>query len=296
MSLGNYLDDFIHYLALEKGLALNTQEAYSHDINMFFTHLDTDHIDDIQLITEEHIINFLSVLKVNEYATSSLSRTLIAIKVFFRYAKREGIVPADVAFYLESPKLWQIIPEVLSTSEVEKLLAQPDTFTPFGTRDKAILEVLYATGLRVSEVCSLNIYDVDDEYVKVLGKGGKERIVPIGKTALAAVDHYLNIGRHLTDSENEKALFVTRSGKRIDRFRVWNRIKTYAKQAGIEKNVSPHTLRHSFATHLLDNGADLRVIQEMMGHANINSTDRYMHVSRQHLQKLFHAFHPRVKE
>jgi integrase/recombinase XerD len=293
MSLDKVLDDFIHYLAIEKGLAKNTQEAYSHDLNLFFGYLEGECITDIKSIREEHIINFLSILKTKEYATSSLSRILIAIKVFFRYAKREELVSTDIAFYLESPRLWQIIPEVLSTSEVEKLLAQPDSETPLGARDKAIFEVLYATGLRVSEVCSLNIYDVDDQYVKVLGKGGKERVVPIGRKALAAVDYYLSHFRDKAGFEQEKALFLSRTGKRIDRFRVWDRIKHYAKMSGVQKNISPHTLRHSFATHLLDNGADLRVIQEMMGHANINSTDRYMHISRQNLQERFHSFHPR---
>jgi integrase/recombinase XerD len=290
------LKDFIRYLATEKGMALNTQIAYQHDLELFSAFLASKGIVSPNEVKQETIIEFLARLKDQNYAASSLSRTLIAIKVFFRFAKREEMVEVNEAFYLESPKLWQILPEVLSSSEVERLLAQPNSETPFGYRDRAILEVLYATGLRVSELCSLNIYDVDDEFVKVLGKGGKERVVPIGQKALAAIDQYLSHTRDQTDSEHEKALFVTQRGKRIDRIEVWKMIKEYGKQAGIVKNISPHTLRHSFATHLLDNGADLRVIQEMLGHASISSTDRYTHVSRQRLQEMFHAFHPRSQE
>ncbi|MFQ5729368.1 MAG: tyrosine-type recombinase/integrase, partial [Waddliaceae bacterium] len=164
---------------------------------------------------------------------------------------------------------------------------------PIGARDKAILELLYSSGLRVSEVCTIQIYDVDDEYVKVFGKGQKERLVPLGQCALAAIDHYLLYYRSQYDSEKEKALFVTKKGRPLDRISIWRMIKSHAKKAGITKSISPHTLRHSFATHLLDNGAELRVIQEMLGHANINSTERYTHVSRAHIQKAFTAFHPR---
>ena len=235
----------------------------------------------------------METLTDQNYATSSISRNLISIKVLFRFLKRERIINNNVALYLETPKLWQLIPEVLSLDEVERLLQQPDPNHPYGARDKAILELLYASGLRVSEVCCIKINDVDDDCVRAFGKGSKERLVPLGKHALAAIDHYLNIFRDQVDSEKQKALFVTKGGKPIDRVSVWRMIKDYAKKAGITKNISPHTLRHSFATHLLDNGAELRVIQEMLGHASITSTDRYTHVSKAHVQKAFDAFHPR---
>jgi integrase/recombinase XerD len=215
---------------------------------------------------------------------------LIAVKVFFRYLKREGMIPQDPTLHLDTPKLWQLIPEVLSCEEVERLLAAPDQESPVGARDRAILEVLYASGLRVSEVCSLNIQDLDDTTLRVKGKGGKERVVPIAEVAVKAVDDYLTRFR---GEQEEEALFLNERGKRMDRQLVWKQIKFYAKKAGIDKRISPHTLRHSFATHLLDNGADLRVIQEMLGHASIATTDRYTHVSQHHLKSAFDAFHPR---
>jgi integrase/recombinase XerD len=183
-----------------------------------------------------------------------------------------------------------LIPEVLSQDEVVRLLAAPhgEAF-----RDRAILFVLYASGLRVSELCGLNICDVGEKTVRVRGKGGKDRIVPIAPVAIAAVDLYLTQGRK--ESGREEALFVTEKGQRIDRYLVWARIKAYARDAGIAKRISPHTLRHSFATHLLENGADLRIIQEMLGHADIGTTDRYTQVSRSHLHRAFSEFHPRFK-
>lgn len=281
--------DFLSFIASEKGLTPNTIEAYGRDLKAFFDFLQGKNISTVKEVQEGHIIAFLSHLKALEYATASLHRLVIAIKVFFRFLKREEEVVTDPAVYLTSPKLWQLIPEVLSASEIERLIAQPDSQTMEGARDRAILEVLYASGLRVSEVCSLEITAVDDVFVRVMGKGRKERVVPLGRKALCAIDAYLAYRE-----DEYPALFITKSGKPIDRIFVWKMIKGYAKQAGITKNISPHTLRHSFATHLLDNGADLRVIQEMLGHASISSTDRYTHVSRSHLQNAFQAAHPRL--
>lgn len=285
--------DFLTYITSEKGLAQNTIAAYGHDIELFVEFLKAERISSFTEVELSHITAFLKRLNKAGYASSSLCRILIAIKVLFRFLMREKVVSSNAALLLQSPKLWQLIPEVLSCDEIDRLLAQPDRNTPLGARDKAILEVLYASGLRVSEVCSLDIYSVDDTFVKVIGKGSKERIVPIGQHAVDAIDHYLLHYRCLTDSIKLLALFVSKSGKRIDRISIWKMIKNYAKQAGICKNIFPHTLRHSFATHLLDNGADLRVIQEMLGHASIASTDRYTHVSQTKLQASFQTFHPR---
>jgi integrase/recombinase XerD len=290
--MDHIVDDFSIYISSEKGLSIHSVEAYRRDITYFVDFLRNSAVDDIRQVKQEHIVRHLSNLNNQGYASSSISRGLIAIKVFFRFLKREGIIDHNVAFYLESPKLWQLIPDVLSGEEIESLIAQPDDQTFLGSRDKAIIEALYGSGLRVSEVCGLTIYDVDDDFVKVLGKGRKERLVPIGRQAVKAIDHYLMFFRCQYESENLQHLFLTKNGKPIDRITIWKMIKEYARQAGITKNISPHTLRHSFATHLLDNGADLRVIQEMMGHANISSTDRYMHVSKAHIQKAFDAFHP----
>lgn len=285
--------EFLSYIASEKGLSRNTVEAYQRDTESFISYLQKEGIVSFKEVKEEHFVNFLAHLKSLNYATASINRSLMACKVLFRFLKREGDIPHNPSLYLEAPKLWQLIPEVLSGAEVENLLAQPNPENATGARDKAVLELLYASGLRVSELCSVGIYDVDEDCIKVKGKGGKERLVPVGKPALQAIDHYLANYRDQTDSSRQQALFVTKSGKPMNRVSVWSMIKKYAKCAKITKNISPHTLRHSFATHLLDHGADLRIIQEMLGHANIATTDRYTHVSRAHLTEAFQAFHNR---
>jgi integrase/recombinase XerD len=291
--VNEHLEDFLVYIASEKGLAINTIDAYQRDIESFIRFLKTSAIASFTTIDASRIVAFLAHLKDQQYASASICRALIAIKVLFRFLTREGLVAANPALYIQTPKLWQLIPEVLTYEEVEALLQQPDPATPFGARDKAILEVLYASGLRVSELCSLDICSVDDTTLRVMGKGNKERIVPIGEAAVEAVDHYLVHYRAAYDSERQLALFVNKKGTRINRIAIWRMIKNCAKKAKILKNITPHTLRHSFATHLLDNGADLRVIQEMLGHADISSTDRYTHVSRSRLQEAFQRFHPR---
>lgn len=221
-----------------------------------------------------------------------MCRMLVAIKVFFRFLKREKIISLDLGCYFETPKIWQLIPEVLQVEEVDLLLAQPKDDDRIGSRDKAILELLYATGMRVSELCGLCLNDLSDTFVKVRGKGKKERIIPVGKKAIAAVDHYLLHYRGEIREENGP-LFVSAKGKRVDRITIWKQVKMYAKQAGIAKSISPHTLRHSFATHLLEGGADLRLIQDMLGHEDIGTTDRYTHVTGGRLRNAFKAFHPR---
>ncbi len=271
-----HLPDFLGYVASEKGLARNTIEAYKRDLELY-------------LDSNQDVIPFLSFLRKQKYASSTVARMLVSIKLFHRFLRKENIIKEDKTSLIESPKLWELIPEVLSEEEVESLLNACDTHTQIGARDRAILEFLYGSGLRVSEVCSLNLHDVDEEKVRVTGKGSKERIVPVGEMALHALDHYLN---NFRKGEN-KALFISRGGKRIDRQTIYTRVRFYAKAANINKPVSPHTLRHSFATHLLDHGADLRIIQELLGHADISTTDRYTHISRSHLESAFSQFHPR---
>lgn len=282
-----WVDDFLSYLGSEKGLAQNTLVAYRRDLLLFGKVLKNK---PLQQVREEDVIAFLSALKDQAYATSSICRALVALRLLFRFLKREKVIDKDVTLHFDSPKMWQLIPEVLTLAEVEALLKAPDVTEEVGARDLAILQVVYASGLRVSEVCGLNVQDIDDHVVRVRGKGGKERIVPIAASAVSAIDHYL---QHHRRKDKEPALFLTEKGKRVDRFAIWNRVKHYAKLAGISKTISPHTLRHSFATHLLENGADLRVIQEMLGHSSIATTDRYTHVSQNHLCKAFEAFHPR---
>lgn len=285
------MEDFLSYIGSEKGLARNTIGAYRQDIYSFCAFLRDKGIKEFQQVAQEDIISYLAVLREKNYAGSSICRALVAIKVFFRFLKKEKSIAENTAFFLDSPKIWQQIPEVLTYDEVERFLKQPDVTTWTGARDKAILEIMYASGLRVSEVCSLNIHDVDDSFVKVKGKGGKERLVPIGEEALQSIDAYLALFRK--ESAKEKALFLSKNGRRIDRMTIWKQVKLYAKKAEILREISPHTLRHSFATHLLENGADLRIIQELLGHASIGTTDRYTHISQRHLTDAFSKFHPR---
>lgn len=274
--MNEHLPDFLAYIASEKGLSRNTIEAYKRDLQLY-------------LDSKQDVVAFLSFLRKQQYSSATVARMLVSIKLFYRFLRKENIIKEDKTSLIESPKLWQLIPEVLSEKEVEELLNACDTRSNIGARDRAILELLYGSGLRVSEVCSLNLHDVDEEKVRVMGKGSKERIVPVGEMALHALDHYLN---NFRKGEN-KALFISRGGKRIDRQTVFTRVRFYARAAKIQKPVSPHTLRHSFATHLLDHGADLRVIQELLGHADISTTDRYTHISRSHLENAFSQFHPR---
>lgn len=278
-----FIREFLSFIGSEKGLSLNTIEAYGRDIRRF--------CEGVKEVKEEAIIAYLGDLKEQGYASSSIYRSLMALRVFFRFLKREGHFEKDPTELLESPKMWQLIPEVLMSAEVEALLEAPDQDSEEGMRDKAILETLYATGIRASELCGLDIYDVGENMVRVMGKGGKERVVPIGEEALSAVDAYLSKWRH--DQGERCPLFVTKRGKRMNRTTLWERVKFYGKKVGIQKEISPHTLRHSFATHLLDHGADLRVIQEMLGHADIGTTDRYTHLSKKRLFDAFDTFHPR---
>ncbi len=281
------LQDFLEYLASEKCLAENTRIAYAADLRQFLLFLQEKSVllkDVDESILQEYLFSHRS------YAESSRARFLISVKVFFKFLKREKVLKDNPAAVLTSPGKWQLIPEVLSEEEVLRLLNAPDSSSREGARDKAILELLYSSGLRVSELCSLKLNAVDETTVRVLGKGGKERIVPLGQPALAAIDHYLGKGR---GEDGMDQLFVNSRGKPIDRVFVWKLVKYYSQKVGIRKNVTPHTLRHTFATHLLDHGADLRVIQEMLGHSSISSTDRYTHVSRSRLIDAFHSFHPK---
>ncbi len=280
--------DFLDYIRSEKGLSPHTIEAYGRDIKSF---IETLGAKDFTQVLSTDILAFLSHLKSKSYASSSICRILVSVKVFFRFLKKEGEITLDLGRYFDTPKLWQLIPEVLSVEEVDALLSQPKRDDPIGSRDRAILELLYATGMRVSEISKLRLNDLSDTFVKVRGKGKK--MVPVGKKAIEAVDEYLLRFRGLV-KEQDEPLFVSSRGKPIDRITIYNRVKIYAQSAKILKTISPHTLRHSFATHLLaDNGADLRLIQDMLGHVDIGTTDRSTHVTGNRLKSAFKAFHPR---
>lgn len=299
MIFERYLSEFLSYISSEKGLSLNTVSAYRRDLLLFRKFLSSS----IAEVKEKELIDFLAMLRDQNYASSSIARILVSVKLFFRFLKQEGGISWDPSALLDSPRIWQLIPEVLTLEEIKALLQAAEPSEAIGARDRAILEVLYASGLRVSEVCRLNLFDVGESTLRIWGKGSKERIVPIGRFALEAVDHYLLHFRCLgpfwkekgTDvlKEENSPLFVTAKGKRITRDLVWQRVKFYAKAAGLQKRISPHTLRHCFATHLLENGADLRVIQEMLGHATVATTDRYTQISQRHLWEAFDGLHPR---
>lgn len=287
--MNNLKDAFLDYIRSEKGLSSHTIEAYGRDISLFALFLKGKGWKEVASLD---ILSFLESLQTKNYANATICRMLVALKVFFRFLKKEGEIPLDLSTYFDTPKLWQLIPEVLTIEEVDALLAQPKSEDALGSRDRAILELLYATGMRVSELCQLKIQDLSDTFVKVVGKGKKERLIPVGKKAIEAVDHYLLHHRGEVKEEGSP-LFVSPRGKPIHRITVWNRVKIYAKSAGIGKSISPHTLRHSFATHLLENGADLRLIQDMLGHEDIGTTDRYTHVTGNRLKTAFKNFHPR---
>lgn len=285
------LQDFLSYLSSEKGLSQNTLQAYGYDLEGFSQFLKERKREKVTEITEEDAIAFAAKLQLQGYASSSICRMLVTVKTFLRFLYREELIPNEIGLSIDAPKIWQLIPDILNFSEVEKLLLAPDCTTEMGARDQAILQVMYASGLRVSEVCGLNIQDFSDHMIRVVGKGKKERMVPVAASAAEAVDHYLL--HYRPSGAKIEALFINAKQKRIDRFDLWKRLKKYARCAKIIKSISPHTLRHSFATHLLENGADLRIIQELLGHSSITTTDRYTHLSNKHLIEAFQSYHPR---
>lgn len=273
--------EFLNYLASERGLSRHTIAAYESDLKAFEGFLKTAFHE----ATEKDVVCYLE--HRNELKPSSRMRQLVAIKVFYRFLHHEGVC-SNITGMIESPKLWQLLPEVLTEEEVFSLLKAPDD-SLLGLRDKAMITLLYASGIRVSELTGVNMTDVDETSVRVLGKGNKERVVPMAEMASKAIDAYL-LKR---DEGRSQALFVSRTGRRLTRMSVWNTVQKYAKQIGLNKKISPHTFRHSFATHLLDHGADLRIIQELLGHSDIGTTDRYTHLSNTKLIQAFYQFHPR---
>ena len=283
----NELELFKLYLTTERGLSLKTLEAYLGDIEKFSVFFQGKPFTSVQ---EEDLIAFF--IKERELsASSTLRRRFMALKVFYRFLHKEGLVSRNIFKFLTSPKMWQKVPKALQENEMERLLAQPDD-SPIGKRDKAILELLYGAGLRVSELVGLTLYSVDEQGIRVMGKGSKERVVPIGEKGLQALDCYLAIRG---EGDRHSSLFLNKKGKPIDRTDVWHLIKKYSQQAGLSTAVSPHTLRHSYATHLLNRGADVRVIQELLGHQAIASTERYTQVSNRELKEKFKRSHPALE-
>jgi len=290
-------EEFLNYLTVEKGLSKNTIIAYRTDLAHFIGRMEKLGIKDLAALKRQDIMSYLLYLKDKGIGSNSVSRALVAIKMFYRFLVQEHLAKDDVAGILESPKLIRALPDVLNIAEVDKLLTAPDLRDRVGIRDRAALELMYATGMRVSEIVELTKegLNLDIGFIKCTGKGDKERIVPIGKKAKEAVTRYLEKVRpELVKRKDDPHLFISRLGKKISRQTFWKMIKRYAKLARIKKTITPHTLRHSFATHLLEKGADLRVVQEMLGHADIATTQLYTHIDRTRLKSIHKQFHPRA--
>ncbi len=291
-----FIEDFLNYLSVERGLALNTLSSYRMDLNFFMNFLEENKIDALARTTKIEVINFMFYQKNKGLSPNSISRRLTAIKVFYRFLVRERILKTDPTSLIDSPKLWKKIPETLSVNEIESLLNQPDNKDASGTRDRAVLEVLYATGMRVSEAVNLKMDSINQDvgFVRCIGKGSKERIIPLGKKAVSCVNKYLEVrGPCFLKEKQSDYLFLSRLGKKISRQSFWKMVKKYADKARIKKPLRPHILRHSFATHLLERGADLRSVQEMLGHSNISTTQIYTHVNKDRLKTIHKMFHPR---
>jgi integrase/recombinase XerD len=287
------LENFLNYLTVEKGLARNTVESYERDLHKYFFFMKAKEPDGI---TRSDVVSFMAHLSSEGISTPSAARCLAAVRGFHKYLMTDEHARADPTVNIDTPRGWKRLPKTLSLADVDALLRQPDPATLIGLRDKAMLELLYATGLRVSELVGLKLNDVNLErgYLIVIGKGSKERAVPMGEIAMAALSRYLSSGRaDLLKGSDADTLFISSRRRGITRQMFWNRIKHYAVKAGISRNISPHTLRHSFATHLLDNGADLRAVQAMLGHSDISTTQIYTQVSRERLKKVHEKYHPR---
>jgi len=294
----SYIVDFRNHLKLEKNLSQNSIEAYTHDISRMFEFirlkLQYDTIDSIKLVDLQAYILWLSELDVSP---RTQARNVSSIKTFFKFLIYSNAIEANPSVLLESPKIGRKLPVVLSVNEIDNIVKVIDLSKPEGHRNKAIIETLYGCGLRVSELVNLKLTDLfaTEGFIRVKGKGDKERLVPAGRTALKEINHYLEQYRNkiTTDKHSENVLFLNRRGKKLTRIMIYTIIKELATAAGIDKNISPHTFRHSFATHLVEGGADLRAVQEMLGHESILTTEIYTHLDREYLRQAIIEHHPR---
>ena len=296
MEITATISAFLTHVRVEKGLSSNTVSAYHRDLAKFDEFAKKRNLS-LEAVSRDDLVDFLAGLYRHKLESKSVARHLVTLRNFFRFAQIQEWIPADPSINLESPKIRRSLPGYLRLEEVERLLAQPDK-TPLGLRDRAMLEVLYSTGLRVSELTGLRVSDLDSKVgcVRCIGKGDKERIVPVGKKALAMVDRYLRDARPklLGKTVGNPTLFVNRRGKQLTRVGVWKILSGYGRKAGLRAALTPHMLRHSFATHLLERGADLRSVQLMLGHADISTTQIYTHVVEERLKQIYKAHHPRA--
>lgn len=290
--------DYLHYLVVERRLATNTVKSYERDLKKYYQYVTkVESISSFNEVNRIQVIHFLKHLKEQGNSSRTLARHIASIRSFHKFLFREKVTDHDPTEQIETPQAERTLPKVLNISEVEALLDAPKLNTPLGIRDKAMLELLYATGLRVSELINLNLADIHLSmgFIRCLGKGNKERIVPLGSVATRALQAYLDNGRgQLVKQKKTDAFFVNHHGNRMTRQGFWKNLKKIASAAHIEKELTPHTLRHSFATHLLENGADLRAVQEMLGHADISTTQIYTHVTKTRLKDVYKTYHPRA--
>lgn len=299
MELAPVIASFLNHVQVEKGLSSNTRSAYRQDLAKFEDFARKRKLE-LEAVTRDHVVDFLAGLYRQKLEAKTVARHLVTMRNFFRYAQVQELIAEDPTAHLESPKIRRSLPGYLRLEEVEKLLEQPDQKTPLGLRDRAMLEVLYSTGLRVSELTSLRVADLDAKVgcVRCIGKGDKERIVPVGRKALGTVERYLRDGRpeliRGAKGGGGAFLFVNRRGNRISRVGVWKILSAYGRRAGLRVALTPHMLRHSFATHLLERGADLRSVQLMLGHSDISTTQIYTHVVEERLKQIYKAHHPRA--
>jgi len=292
----DFIEDFLNYLSVERGLAQNTLLAYRRDLAAYAEHLKKNGVADSAQTRREQITEYIFHQKKSGLSATSICRSLAAIKTYHRFLVREGLAKEDPTALVDTPKIWKRVPDVLSQGEIELILKAAQGKKSQQVRDTAILELFYASGLRVSELVNLRVDNVnfDIGYVRCVGKGSKERIIPVGRTAREAVARYCQEARpKLTKGQMITDLFLSRLGRRMTRQSIWKLIKFYARKANIKKEIKPHTLRHSFATHLLEHGADLRSVQEMLGHSDISTTQIYTHVDRERLRSIHKQFHPR---
>ncbi|WP_333559501.1 site-specific tyrosine recombinase XerD [Ligilactobacillus salivarius] len=297
MAINNILMDYLYYLKVERGLSENTINSYGIDLKLFLEYLRENEIPSFKQVNKEVIVNYMQSEKNNNKANSSILRSVSSLRKFFQYLAQEKIIEKDPMLLIDTPKKKQHLPQVLTKEEVEKLLRSPNTGQVLGLRDRAMLELMYATGLRISEIINLKLEDLHLTMgtLQTLGKGHKERIVPVGDEAIKWVNRYLEEARpKLLKQKRSNYLFLNFHGNNLTRQGVWKNLKAEVRKAGIQKNITPHTLRHSFATHILENGADLRIVQELLGHADISTTQIYTHLSNKQLADIYNRAHPRA--
>lgn len=292
-------DDYIVFLKIEKGLSANTVSSYRRDIEQYIAYLDENEIQSWEGIDRYLLLAFFNDQKKMKKADNTIIRMFSSIRKFHQYLKQEGYTQEDPMLYVKTPKKADTLPKIVSMQQIDQLLQTPDTTKPLGIRDRAILEVMYATGLRITELIELTTNDIhlSMKLIQIVGKGNKERLIPIGDMGCKWLEYYMTTTRPklLEKAKQETAvIFLNSRGSPLSRQGVWKNIKKLAQKAGLKKSITPHTLRHSFATHLLENGADLRVVQELLGHANVSTTQIYTHITKHRLKDVYTTYHPRA--